>query len=49
MGQAPTGKRVELRWMMTVGRFQDGKVIEEWELFDRMDMLTQLGQLSEPE
>ena len=47
MGKAPTGKRVELRWM-TLHRFRDGRVAEEWELFDRLDMLSQLGHLSAP-
>ena len=47
MGKAPTGRRVELRWM-TAHRFRDGKVAEEWELFDRMDMLSQLGHLPAP-
>ena len=44
MGKAPTGNRVELR-LMTVHRFRDGRVAEEWAVFDRLDMMTQLGHV----
>jgi len=47
MGMAATGKRIDVRWMMTAARFEDGKVAEEWEIFDRMDMMTQLGHVTE--
>lgn len=47
MGMAATGKRVEIRWLMNAARVQNGKVIEEWEIFDRMDMMAQLGQVTE--
>ena len=45
MGMPATGKRVKIRWLMNAARIQDGKVIEEWEIFDRMDMMGQLGHL----
>ncbi len=47
MGKPATGKRVDIRWLMNVARVQDGKVIEEWELFDNLDMMKQLGHISE--
>ena len=47
MGMPATGKRVEIRWLMNAARLEDGKVIEEWEIFDRMDMMAQLGHLPE--
>ncbi len=47
MGMPATGKRVEIRWVMNAARLEDGKVIEEWEIFDRMDMMAQLGHLPE--
>jgi len=46
MGQPPTGKRVDIRWVMNVVRVQEGKVVEEWELFDNLDMMKQLGLIS---
>ncbi len=47
MGMPATGKRLELRWIMNVSLFEDGKVIEEWEIFDGSDMMTQLGHMPE--
>ncbi len=43
MGMAPTGKRVEMRWIMNVARIANGKVAEEWEILDEMGMMRQLG------
>ena len=39
---SPTGKPVEVRWLMNAVRLQEDQVIEEWEIFDRMDMMSQL-------
>jgi steroid delta-isomerase-like uncharacterized protein len=47
MGMPATGKPVDIRWMFNAARFEDGKVAEEWEIFDRMDMMTQLGHVTE--
>ncbi len=44
-GMPATGKRLVLNWVMNVSRLADGKVVEEWEIFDRVDMLTQLGHM----
>jgi len=38
----PTGKQVELRGI-TIHRFEDGKIVEEWEAYDNLSMLQQLG------
>ena len=43
MGTPPTGKRLDIRWLMNVARIADGKIVEEWEIFDQMDMMRQLG------
>ncbi len=43
MGLPATGKHVDLRWIMNVSRVADGKVVEEWEILDMMDMMRQLG------
>ena len=47
MGMPATGKRVDIRWVMNVVRVQDGKVVEEWELFDNLDLMKQLGHISD--
>lgn len=47
MGMPATGKPVDIRWMFNASRIADGKVAEEWEIFDRMDMMTQLGHIAE--
>jgi steroid delta-isomerase-like uncharacterized protein len=39
----PTGKRLDLRWVMNVARLDGGKIVEEWEICDQMDILSQLG------
>jgi steroid delta-isomerase-like uncharacterized protein len=44
MGLAPSGKRISVAGM-TISRFEEGKVAEEWELYDMMGMMQQLGAL----
>jgi steroid delta-isomerase-like uncharacterized protein len=47
MGIAPTGKTVT--WsQFTVFRLVDGKIAEEWEIFDELGMMTQLGMELKP-
>jgi steroid delta-isomerase-like uncharacterized protein len=41
----PTGKRLELRWVMNVARMENGRIAEEWEICDQMDIMSQLGLL----
>ena len=43
MGMAPTGKKIDLRWVMNMVRVVDGKVAEEWEIWDNADLMRQLG------
>jgi predicted ester cyclase len=43
MGMAPTGKRVDLKWIMNMVRIVDGRIVEEWEVFDQMDFAKQMG------
>jgi steroid delta-isomerase-like uncharacterized protein len=38
----PTGKQVALEGI-TIHRFEDGKIVEEWERYDLLSMLQQLG------
>jgi len=46
-GVPATGKRYELT-SMTVWRFVDGKIAEEWAFFNELDLLRQLGLFKEP-
>lgn len=43
MAMPATGNEVRLRWLMTVSRFEAGRIVEEWSVFDRMDFFAQLG------
>ena len=42
MGIPPTGKEVTVTGMI-IDRFSGGKIVEEWENFDAMGMMQQLG------
>ena len=44
----PTGNSVEVPWVMFT-RLRDGRVAEEWEIFDTLGFMTQLGAVSTPE
>jgi len=46
-GITATGKHYELS-AMTVWRFVDGKIAEEWVFFDELDLYRQLGLFKEP-
>jgi predicted ester cyclase len=39
---APTGRRVRLASVI-IYRFDAGRVVEEWEIFDKLGMYQQLG------
>ena len=43
MGMPPTGKAVNLRWVMNVVQIDGGQIVEEWEVFDQADFMRQLG------
>jgi len=47
MGIAPTGNRVEIKGI-SITRIEDGKIVEDWEIFDAMGMMQQLGHISAP-
>jgi len=42
MGVPATGKKVSFSWI-TIYRIADGKIAEEWLLFDQLGLLQQLG------
>ena len=42
----PTGRQVELEGI-TIHRIEDGKIVEEWERYDNLDILHQLGLVPE--
>jgi steroid delta-isomerase-like uncharacterized protein len=42
----PTGKRVELEGI-TIHRIEEGKIVEEWERYDNLSILQQLGLVPE--
>lgn len=47
MGIAPTGKQVTVTGM-TITRFANGRVVEQWLSFDALGMLQQLGVIPAP-
>lgn len=47
MGIAPTGKPVNIRGMI-LSRFQDGKIVEEYEILDMLALFQQLDVVSLP-
>jgi steroid delta-isomerase-like uncharacterized protein len=38
----PTGKQVEIKGI-TIHRIEDGKIVEEWERYDNLSVMRQLG------
>ena len=42
-GMPPTGKKIDLEWVMNIVRIANGKIVEEWEIFNQMDLMQQLG------
>jgi steroid delta-isomerase-like uncharacterized protein len=42
----PTGRQVELEGI-TIHRIEDGKIVEEWERYDNLSLLQQLGLVPE--
>jgi predicted ester cyclase len=47
MGTAPTGREVAFA-MITISRFENGRIAEEWEIADAVSLLGQIGALPEP-
>ena len=48
MGIAPTGNQVRVDGM-TISRIEDGKIVEEWEIYDALGMMQQLEAIPSPE
>jgi len=48
MGIAPTGKEVTVTGM-SMGRFANGKLAEEWEAADMLGLMQQVGAIPTPE
>ena len=46
MRMGPTGKKVDLKGVLNMMRIRNGKVVEEWEIFDEMLFMKQLGMAS---
>ena len=44
-GIAPTGKNVEVPWVIFTS-FQGNRIVSDWELYDALGMMTQLGTAS---
>jgi steroid delta-isomerase-like uncharacterized protein len=44
-GIPPTGKSIAVPWVV-ITKFQDGRIISDWELYDALGMMTQLGAVS---
>jgi steroid delta-isomerase-like uncharacterized protein len=44
----PTGKRLDVRWIMNAARVQGGKIVEEWEICDQLEIMRQLGLADQP-
>lgn len=42
MGQPATGKQIEIK-AFTIERIQDGRIVERWFNYDRVDLMQQLG------
>ena len=47
MGIAPTGNRVTLTGI-TIHRIEDAKIVEEWENWDALGMMQQIGAVRSP-
>jgi steroid delta-isomerase-like uncharacterized protein len=47
MGIAPTGNQVRVEGI-TISHIQEGKIVQEWELFDTLGLMQQLGAAPTP-
>jgi steroid delta-isomerase-like uncharacterized protein len=44
----PTGRSIDIRWTMNACRLEGGKIVEEWEICDTLDVFSQLGLIQAP-
>jgi steroid delta-isomerase-like uncharacterized protein len=47
-GMPPTGKNIDISWIMNVCRVEDGRIAEEWEILDQLELVRQLGLVDAP-
>jgi len=47
-GMPPSGKSIDIAWIMNVCRVQGGRIIEEWEILDQLEFVRQLGLIETP-
>jgi steroid delta-isomerase-like uncharacterized protein len=47
-GMPPTGKTIDVRWIMNAARVRDGLIDEEWEIVDQLEIMRQLGVIDTP-
>ena len=45
---APTGKRIAVPWVMFT-TFANGQIVGEWEIYDALGVMTQLGAIPSSE
>jgi predicted ester cyclase len=48
MGVPPSGKRVEVAGV-TISRIEGGKIVEEWDNYDALGMMQDIGAIPEQE
>jgi steroid delta-isomerase-like uncharacterized protein len=47
MNIPPSGKRVEFMGV-TISRIEGGKIVEDWDIYDALGMMQQIGAIPEP-
>jgi steroid delta-isomerase-like uncharacterized protein len=47
-GMPPTGRNIDISWIMNVCRVEDGRIAEEWEILDQLELVRQLGLVDAP-
>jgi steroid delta-isomerase-like uncharacterized protein len=47
MGVPPSGNRAEVVGI-TISRIEGGKIVEEWDIYDALGMMQQIGAIPEP-
>jgi predicted ester cyclase len=48
MGIAPTDRQIEVKGI-TIHRVEGGKIVEEWDVFDNLGMMQQIGAIPKQE